>query len=411
MTDIQTTPPPPDPVLPPVARALEPPRARDEISKAVDRAYVALLLFQTRVGDIRLGHEAVNAFSDAQTALLAAGASAEDRPPVNPRAVPLTAAGERAPSAWRCASERTHIHSSEERALRCPRCSCTYCGEASEDGASHADCEKAHRAKDTAAYQARVALETARRVLVAKQVPVADYEGFVYWENHQGDAVGGEDGFFTSASAVDDYCARKGVDRPAWVWACYGRHVTLDAKDILSSALEQDEVHEGAEFGKAATEALETAIATWNDQHGGDVTSWPQDETRIVVFRPEAMAGELDAARLLIARSIRGATTAPAGATCGVCGAVGEHVAAITLHHSAITATYCTPCLVAGLDPYPCVVAVVALAMITTAEELDHLSDAWLDATLAHEGKTRAELWVDAVERRAALAPAGTSVP
>jgi hypothetical protein len=119
-----------------------------------------------------------------------------------------------------------------------------------------------------------------------KRVRADDYEGPVYWADHDGDC--GE-GYFSSVEEVRNYCEREDVQLPSEdepAHGCTTHHLQLDVEEILYRAFEDGEHHEDARdnLSKEAEEALKNFVAEWNAKYGVEVVSYMVDESVIVVF-------------------------------------------------------------------------------------------------------------------------------
>lgn len=115
-------------------------------------------------------------------------------------------------------------------------------------------------------------------VNAATPICAKDYDGPVHWEQ--------EDRYFENAAVACEYLwdddRRGGI-----LWPCSLKNLTLNAVDIITGAIENQEHHEEADAGADAEAELEEFIQAWNETHGKCVESWFPRYDEIVVIPQE----------------------------------------------------------------------------------------------------------------------------
>ena len=178
-------------------------------------------------------------------------------------------------------------------AYACPKCGQVFAPGDAASAAAHCEprfcaCSKpmerhAQKCSDClrADFEERAREQEEKHFAEATKLKVEEYDGPVYWEGQAGDW--GE-GYFSSIESLLDACERDELDVPAYAWACCPHDLHLNGDDIISSAMEQQEMHEGAEdsIGADARSTLQQFLDNWCEQH--TVTSWMADHTRAVLL-------------------------------------------------------------------------------------------------------------------------------
>ncbi len=93
----------------------------------------------------------------------------------------------------------------------------------------------------------------------------------------------GEEGFFCNVEDLYDYCFRKGLEVPEWVWGTTSRTLRLDAVSILESAL--DEHHEDAIDRVEDISLLQTLLDLWCDRQ--IIETFDEDRSLAILIPPD----------------------------------------------------------------------------------------------------------------------------
>jgi hypothetical protein len=117
----------------------------------------------------------------------------------------------------------------------------------------------------------------------AEKISPRDYDGPVWWD--EGDQLCSN---FDDAvdTILDD--EENGPLEDQTIWACVSKNIALDASDILEAALEDDHHEDAADnFDQAAEDDLAELLKGWNERWADHVTTWFEDDTRLIVVEPE----------------------------------------------------------------------------------------------------------------------------
>lgn len=131
--------------------------------------------------------------------------------------------------------------------------------------------------------EARLAAQEAERFAKATKVAAAEYDGeYLFVEDFAGGDAG--EGYFSDEGSLRDACASRDCEVPAYAWACVARRMSLDADDVVESALESQEAREDAVDGISPLAMFELAafLIGWAEKHGP--VSYHPDYSRAIVF-------------------------------------------------------------------------------------------------------------------------------
>jgi len=119
----------------------------------------------------------------------------------------------------------------------------------------------------------------------AQKVSIDDYpeNSPVFWEGGCGDMEG--DGYFSSLSALLDYCEDEGKELPTYVWACRRHDFTLDAAGVVQANLAAQDIDPaGVRLTDSDFDALQKVLNDWIEKQGPKLQAWFQDTNRAVVL-------------------------------------------------------------------------------------------------------------------------------
>lgn len=143
------------------------------------------------------------------------------------------------------------------------------CGEEIKGRTAWLACDSCRNRKD----QERLDAKKAK----AEKIPVKDHKGgMVYWEE--------DSNFYDDLESATDECEEEEDQYVQTYWECDSYHLILDAHDIVESALERQEHHEGAWDSVNGVDELKKFLDEWNDTYGKKVTTWVADEKRLIVL-------------------------------------------------------------------------------------------------------------------------------
>ncbi len=129
----------------------------------------------------------------------------------------------------------------------------------------------------------RDAAREAAKYEKAEKVDEAAYSGFVYWEDR-----GSHNGYFDDLDELRDWAIQEEVELPTYVYACSTHKIpTIDAGDIVESALENQEAYEDA-ISDMDVECLQKLLDFWLQYNQRDC--FQQDDARVVILSQEENA-------------------------------------------------------------------------------------------------------------------------
>lgn len=131
----------------------------------------------------------------------------------------------------------------------------------------------------------------AARFEKAKKVTYEEYdEEIIYVDGYgSGDMIG--DGYWSSLDEFLDHCESEDIEPPEYVWGVSQQKFTLDAEDIIDSALENQEFYEDARgnISKEDMNALDKFLTEWCKKV--DLTCYMEDNS-VAVLVPAKEASD-----------------------------------------------------------------------------------------------------------------------
>lgn len=125
----------------------------------------------------------------------------------------------------------------------------------------------------------------------AEKVPACEYKGWVSWDGATVSSRSGTtEGYFRSVDELIEACAEDGEELPAFVWATTETHLSLDADNILESALEEHHEEARAGISREAERDLQALLDVWVARTDTKVTTYMEDRSRAVVLGDEERA-------------------------------------------------------------------------------------------------------------------------